>query len=291
MFNGEAGAMTVKREIRRGAIFACAVLAALFIGKLATGDEAEPPAGNAWLSDSSASFSMARKNYASLKYAGGTVAPVDAQKYEKVATVGESTSNFDADRAKVESLIASSGALTQYEQQQGLSGRRTLQLGIGVPPSQFDSFVEESRKIAKLTYLAIVKTDKTNEYRQLRARKETLEKSRKTLAEMAASGGSVDERLKVQAKLTEVEDKLQDLGVSLGDFNAENEFCTVKLTLAESGSPLRPSLVSRAFHAFTWALEYFVFLAFGFVLLALALWLASLAVGALAQAWTRIANE
>ena len=108
---------------------------------------------------------------------------------------------------------------------------------------------------------------------------------------MAGSGGSVDERLKVQAKLTEVEDKLQDLGVSLGDFNAENEFCTVKLTLAESGSPLRPSLLSRAFHAFTWALEYFLFLAFGFVLLALALWLGTLAVGALAQAWTRIAGE
>ena len=143
LFDGEAGAMTVKREIRRGAIFACAVLAALFIGKLATGDEAASPQGNAWLSDSSGSFSMSRKNYASQKQAGGGIAAVDAQKYEKVATVGESTSDFDADRAKVESLIASSGALTQYEQQQGLSGHRTLQLGIGVPPSQFDSFVEE----------------------------------------------------------------------------------------------------------------------------------------------------
>ena len=125
--------MTVKREIRRGAIFACAVLAALFIGKLATGDDAASPQGNVWLSDSSASFSMTRKNYASQK-PGGSIAVVDTQKYEKVATVGESTSDFDADRAKVESLIASSGALTQYEQQQGLSGHRTLQLGIGVPP-------------------------------------------------------------------------------------------------------------------------------------------------------------
>ncbi len=269
---------------------AAAILAVLFIGKLATGDEAASPHGNAWQSEGYATFSMARKNYASEKQAGGHIAAADTQKYEKVATIGHSTSSFDADRAKTDSLIASSGGLTQYEQLQGLNGHRVLQLGIGVPPSQFDSFVEEARKIAKVTYLAIVKTDKTNDYKQLRAKRETLEKTRKALSDMAGSGGSVEERLSVLARLTDVEEKLQDLGVSLGDFNSENEFCTVKLTLAESGTPLRPSFLSRAFHAFAWALEYLVFLGIALLLLALAAWLASLAVEAIARAWTRIGD-
>ena len=267
------------------------VLAALFIGKLATGDEAVSPSGNALQNSELSGIYIARKNYASQKQAGGNIAPADAQKYEKVATIGQSASDFDSDRAKIESLIASSGGITQYEQQQGLTGHRTLQLGIGVPPARFDSFVEEARKIAKVTYLAIVKTDKTNEYKQLRAKRETLEKARKALADMAASGGSVDERLKVQAKLTEVEDKLQDLGVSLGDFNADNEFCTVKLTLAESGAPHRRSLASRAFHAFAWALEEFLYMAIGLLLLAVAVWLATLTGGALVRAWTRMAKD
>ena len=106
---------------------------------------------------------MARKNYASEKKAGGNIQPSDAQKYEKVATIGESTSNFDADRAKIESLIASSGALTQYEQQQGLSGHRTLQLGIGVPPSPFDpSSSKPARSRRSLTWPSSRPTKPTN---------------------------------------------------------------------------------------------------------------------------------
>lgn len=283
--------MTAKKAFGRAAIFAFLVLASLFVLKLATENEAVPTPGMAWLINGTASFNMTRKNYASEKLAGGHIAAEDAQKYEKVATVGEATSNFDMDRGKIEEKIAASGGLTQYEQLQGLPGQRTLQLGIGVPPAKFDAFVEDAKQIARITYLAVVKTDKTNEYRQLRARKETLEKTRKALTDMAVSGGSVDERLKVQAQLTEVEDKIQDLGVSLGDFNAENEFCTVKLTLAESGTPNSRSLAWRAFHALAWAVEYFLFLAGGFLLLALALWFAALAVGSLARAWTRIASD
>src|SRR5258706_14057215 len=126
-----------------------------------------------------------------------------------MAPVGQSTSNFDADRAKVDALIVASNGLTQYELQQGLTGARILHLTIGVPPGKFDPFIEDIRKIAKNTHLVVVKTDKTNEYRQLRARRETLEKTRKALTEMAASGGSIDERLKVHAQLAQVEDKLQ----------------------------------------------------------------------------------
>jgi hypothetical protein len=40
------------------------------------------------------------------------------------------------------------------------------------------SFIEDIRKIAKNTHPVMVKTDKTSEYRQLRARGETSEKAR-----------------------------------------------------------------------------------------------------------------
>jgi uncharacterized protein YfcZ (UPF0381/DUF406 family) len=282
--------MSPGKALLRASLLAFAVLAALFTLKMLVGEKPAPPITDGLYSNS-AGFEMARKNYASQKLSGGVVAPGDAQKYEKVATIGQSTPNFDADRAKAGALIASSGGLTQYEQQQGLAGHRTLQLGIGVPPAKFDPFIEEVRKIAKITYLAIVKTDKTNEYRQLRAKRETLEKALKALTDMAGAGGSVDERLKVQARLTEIEDKIQDLGVSLGDFNAENEFCTVKLTLVEIEPPLSPSAGVRALGAFFWALEHFIYLAAGLLLLAFAAWLAVLAVGAIAKAWSKLSGD
>ncbi len=278
--------MSPRKTLLRATLLAFAVLAALFLLKFLTGEKPIAPVTGEFYSGA-VSFEMARKNYASQKQIGGVIAPGDAQKYEKIATIGQSTSNFDADRAKVDALIASSGGLTQYEQQQGLAGRRTLQLGIGVPPANFDSFIEVARKIAKVTYLAIVKTDRTNEYRQLRAKRETLEKALKALTDMAGAGGSVDERLKVQARLGEIEEKIQNLGVSLGDFNAENEFCTVKLTLAETVAPLSPSEAGRALTALVWALEHFIFLAVGLLFLAFAAWLVAHAVGAITRAWSR----
>jgi hypothetical protein len=280
--------MRLKTMFLRAVLIASAIWTALFVFKLTLGQQEGAPAATAFFNTTS-NFDAGRKNYASLKQSGGILPQAgESQKYEKVATIGQSTSNFDADRAKVDAAITASGGLTQYELLQGLTGFRTLNLTIGIPPQKFDAFVEEVRKIAKNTQLVIVKTDKTNEYRQLRARRETLEKTRQALTEMASSGGSIDERLKVQAQLAQVEDKLQDLGVALGDFNAENEFCTVKLTLAEAASKIGPSLALRAFHAAVWATEYFVRIAAGLLMIALAVWLSTLVIGLLFRAWKSV---
>jgi hypothetical protein len=284
--------MTLRTVFLRGVLIALVLWTALFVVKLALGEREIPPSAAPVFSTASTFDNTVRKNYASQKRIGDALPTAgETQKYEKVATVGQSTASFDTDRAKVDALIQASGGLTQYELQQGLAGARVLHLTIGVPPAKFDPFIDDIRKIAKNTQLVIVKTDKTNEYRQLRARRETLEKTRKALADMAGSGGSIDERLKVQAQLTQVEDKLQDLGVALGDFNAENEFCTVKLSLAEIAAKHGPSLAARIFRAFLWATEYFFYLAAGFLMIFLAVWLGTLVMGFLFRAWRSVARD
>lgn len=279
--------MSPGKALARTAAVAIVLLAGLFAAKFADETAVDAPV---W-QGASGDFDTGRKNYASEKQLAGVITANDAQKYEKIATVGLATPRFDADRARVDALIAASAGITQFENQHGLNGGRILQLGIGVPPSQFDAFVAEARNIARVIDLAIVKTDRTNEYRQLRARRDTLEKARKAVTEMAASGGSTEERLKVQAQLTEIEEKIQDLGVSLGDFNAENEFCTVKLTLAETGSTHAGSLARRAASALTFALWRFLELAAGLALFAVAVWLGMIVAAALARAWTRASGQ
>ena len=65
-------------------------------------------------------FSLDRKNYASQKLqgpAGQSAGPStgDAQKYEKVATVGLATQQFDEHRAAIEQTIAQVGGQVQLE--------------------------------------------------------------------------------------------------------------------------------------------------------------------------------
>jgi hypothetical protein len=284
----------MKSVVIRAAIVAAVVFAALFAAALTLIDPQPSSGYGSGYYSSSGDFQVSRKNYASLKNSGGglTAQPLgDVQKYEKVATLSQSTNAFDAAKAKIEALIAASNGLVQYENLTGLSGYRALHLGVGVPPAKFDGFIQEAGKLAELTGLSIVKNDKTNEYRELRAKRETLEKARKALVELGNSGGSVEERLKVQGQLTELEQKIQGLGVSLGDFDSENEFCTVKLSLQEIGAPRASSWPARALSALGWAMAGFAGLAGGFLMICAALWIGALALGMAIRISRSLASE
>ncbi len=220
-------------------------------------------------------FSTSRKNYASLKGLGGTPSAIgDSQKFEKIGSLTQVSDAFDSDKTAVDGLIRENSGIVQIERAQGLKGRRVLHLGIGVPPDRFDGFIEAARAIGRGVAIEIVKNDKTNEYLQLKARRATLEKARSALEEFRASGGSVDERVKVQNRLTEIEQQIQELGVSLGDFDTENELCTVRLTLREVAKARPMSMARRLLISLEWATTTYLMLALGFFAIMAASWIA-----------------
>jgi hypothetical protein len=142
-----------------------------------------------------------------------------------------------------------------------------------VPPERFDSFIDAVRAVGRTSQIEIVKNDKTNEYLQLRAKRTTLEKARTALEALKDQGGSTDERVKVQNRLTEIEQQIQDLGVALGDFDSQNELCTVKLTLRERTALVQASLGQRVLLATEWTALVFAGLGGGVLMLVVAGWL------------------
>lgn len=224
-------------------------------------------------------FEIGRKNYASSKKldsaaAGGQGGSIgDSQKYEKIGSLTQVTNDYDADRTRFDSLVTETGGMVQLERMTGLKGHRMLHLGIGVPPEKFDAFIGKAREIGKGVAIEVVKNDKTNEYLQLKAKRATLEKARAALEELKAGGGSTSERVDVQTRLTEVEQQIQDLGVSLGEFDSQNELCTVRLTLREALRASPMSLARRALRAFEAALFDYALLGFGFFAIVVAAWI------------------
>jgi hypothetical protein len=231
-----------------------------------------PSAGGTGLGsyDAQNAFEGSRKNYAKTGLAAG-----ESQRYEKIATVTQRTNNFDADRKRVETAIQEHAGIIQLERASGLTGSRLLHLGIGVPPDRFDQFVELARTIGVASQIEIVKNDKTNEYLQLRAKRTTLEKARAALDTLKEQGGSTDERVNVQNRLTEIEQQIQELGVALGDFDSQNELCTVKLTLSERAKPVPASLGRRILTTTKWTTIAFASLGGGLLMLVLAGWVAA----------------
>ncbi len=178
---------------------------------------------------------VSKKNYASEKYtvqSGGSPGQVD-QKYEKTATVQSLTKQFSEDEKKARETVAAHAGIVQFENGRGTAGSRMLQLFIGVQPAKFDAFYAELQKIGTVRSMEISKTDKTNEFLALKARRASLEKTRAALVDLKSHEGKIDELMALQQQILKIENDLQNLGVQLGDFDEVNAFCTVKFSLAE----------------------------------------------------------
>ncbi len=200
-----------------------------------------------------------RKNYASKKYhqvSGMTSVNVD-QKYEKIADIKSFTTEFETAEKKIRTQVKSYDGLIQFENKSGNKGYRRLNLVIGIPPENFDSIYNSLIKVGKIQSKQITKTDKTNEYKELNAKKASLEKIRASLIDLKSKGGRIDEYMQLENRILEIEQQLQGLGVSLGNFDDENEFCTVKVLLSE-GKVTVISLMQRVKVALEWTIKNYL---------------------------------
>jgi hypothetical protein len=229
-------------------------------------------------SDFFSSLGSLRKNYASEKFAGkgGSDAQAQAnlavnQKFEKTALVRTKSSEFEQDEKSMNAQVNKYGAVVQYEQRLGQKGARQLHLVIGVRPSAFDSFYVDIQKTGTVLESQVTKVDKTNEYRQLNAQKTSLEKTLQSLNELKAKGGQIADYVVLNDKILEIEGRLQELGVELGNFDTENEFCTVRFSLYEGATARSISFAQRLKVALEWTIKYYALLVFTLLMLALAM--------------------
>ena len=203
-----------------------------------------------------------KRNYASKKYkvrsntTNQSPVKVD-QKYEKVAEINTKSSEFDKEEKQSRNEINKFNALIQFEQKSGNKGYRKLNLVIGVPPENFDSLYNQLIKIGTVQAKQITKKDKTNEYKELNAKKSSLEKIRTSLIDLKSKGGKIEEYMDLENRILEIEQQLQGLGVSLGDFDDENEFCTVQFSLLE-GKEIKIGLMQRIKVALEWTVKIYL---------------------------------
>jgi hypothetical protein len=222
--------------------------------------------GNDYSDNFFSSIDNLRKNYASEKMAMKGDVQVSSnfasnQKFEKTASTKTKTSEFEKDEKLLKSKAKSYNAVIQYEQNLGQKGKRQIHLLIGVSPEKFDSFYLEIQKIGVVKATEITKVDKTNEYRQLNAKKTSIEKTLQSLNDLKSKGGAIADFVALNDKILEIEAQAQELGVELGNFDAENEFCTVKLSMYEGMTELNISFIYRVKVALEWTIKYFALIA------------------------------
>lgn len=180
-----------------------------------------------------------RSNYASEKIVitQGSMSQTVDQKYERVARLDLGSAQFDSDRAAIGSIAERAEALVQSENARGLPGSRVLDLKLGVVPEAFDATVESLKDLGRLRGITITKSDMTAVYSRLEARRLSLEKTLEGLKALRTTGAALSDLVALETKILDIEGDLQDLGVSLGDFNDTNSLCTIDISLLELAAP------------------------------------------------------
>ena len=175
-------------------------------------------------------------NYASEQMVynvGGAEAAVLDQKYERIASIISKTVNYDADMEHFNAILDEHKAVIQMENRRGLPGGRRADFTIGVRPEAFDAMQEAISRIGAIVSSSVIKTDKTYEYRQMLAEKETLERRRASYEELRKFGGSIPDLLSLEDKIIEVESQIQQQLIGLGEYSDDNALCTINYTLYE----------------------------------------------------------
>ncbi|SIO39500.1 DUF4349 domain-containing protein [Chitinophaga niabensis] len=214
-----------------------------------------------------------RKNYASENNVSRQASFAASQKYEKTATVRTKTSQFEKDLNEIKNKTKSFDGIIQYEQNTGNKGNREIHLLIGVNPEKFDSFYLKVQNIGRINSTEITKIDKTNEYRELNAKKASLEKTLLSLNELRSRSGVISDYVSLHDKILEIETKLQELGVELGNFDAENEFCSIRFSLFEGAPKKGISFLSRLKTTTEWTIRYYAILAVSLVCISLSVFI------------------
>ncbi|MCE3258966.1 MAG: hypothetical protein K0S12_607 [Bacteroidetes bacterium] len=211
---------------------------------------------------------VGRKNYASDSYkfksekyaTAASQGPAELsvnQKYEKIANLSAKSEKYDDTEKNIRHQIKTFNCVIQFEQKTGNKGNRNLSLMLGVKPEQFDSLYEKLKTFGNIKRAEITKIDKTNEFKALNARKVSLEKTRNALIALKNQSGKIEEFISLEERILSIEDTLQFLGVSLGDFDLENEFCTIRYSLTEGRAPVSMSFLHRVKVSLEWTIEFY----------------------------------
>src|SRR5262245_29822746 len=190
------------------------------------------------------------------------------QVYERIASLTSATRTFDDDEAQVRSAIAGQQATIFLETSSGLAPDRTLTFDIGVSPEKFDALLTELKQIGQFENIHVQQRDRTAEFRQLNAKRQSLKKYLEaTLKLRGLKNASIDDTLKIEQKIQDIEKELDAIGAQLGDLLGKESYYHIRLSLREYQSGSRHdrsyTLPKRVAHAFVWAAAWWFAAAVG----------------------------
>ena len=180
---------------------------------------------------------------------------------EETANANATSTAFDADKEKFLKIVSERKGKILHERAQGLAPQRSLSMTIGVNADSFQATVQDLKAIGTLTALTVTRTDRTEEFRALLAKKQSSVKYLDSLSKLRqAPAGSVQDLIKLEEKILEVQREIENASMRLGDFTPEESLSNIAYTLAERPAVPAYRLEERLLDAMGWGSVVYAYL-------------------------------
>lgn len=187
--------------------------------------------------------------------------------YERSGQLALATDAFDDDESQIRSAVTAHQALVLDEQSSGMVRERRLFLALGIQPGRFDALMNQLRGVGRLESVSVQQRDRTDEFQRLHAQRQSLEKHHAAVLQLReAKNLSIDDTLRLEERLQDIDKELQTLGAQLGDLLSKESLYHVYVTLFEyyPGSKLDPAYLWPQFrYGLIWGLGRWSALALG----------------------------
>jgi hypothetical protein len=181
--------------------------------------------------------------------------------FEKRARLTARSSSFEVDAVQVRAVVAEHKAAVLQEKSGGIEPERHIHMEISVPPDAFDGLLSRLKSIGVLHSIDVQQSDRTTDFRKLNAQRQSLKKYLESILKLRGGNNpTIDDALKLEQKIKDIERDLQDVGVQLGDFLGKESYYQIDIAMREfqSGGKLDPTFnwSKRIFHGFAWAVAW-----------------------------------
>ena len=193
--------------------------------------------------------------------------------FAKTAQLSSGTTAYTDDENRTRKAIAVNKAVVFSEKATGIAPQRRLSLGIGVRPEHFDALLKALMEVGHLEAVDVQQQDRTTEFRKLHGQRLSLKKHHDAILKVRdTSKLSVEEALKMEQRIVEIEKEIQAVGVHLGDLLAKEPSYNLFLTLQEGQPGSRHdrefTFARRLGSGFVWAIGWWLLAALGVALVA-----------------------
>ncbi len=190
------------------------------------------------------------------------------QVYEKTAHLTSGTTAFPEDEERTRKAIAHQQSAIFNERSTGIAPDRRLSLGIAVHPDRYDDLLRTLKQVGQLNSILVQQQDRTGEFRKLHAQRQSLKKYQEAILKLRGNEKlSVEEALKLEQKIQEIDKEVQAVGVQLGDLLGKEPSYNLFLQLEETREGGRRdrsfTLGRRLGSAFLWAAGWWFVTAVG----------------------------